>query len=173
MNIENRLEALELRLNNAEAELAIRNLITRYSLAADCGDTDTAIACHTEQAVYTVSAPCAGRSETEEAEHGKTDLQLCGRKAIADMLNSPLHQSLLPDCAHTVGPFCVEITRDKARAVGYSRLYRKQDEEFGLMRLAINEWSFEKQQGRWLISTRESRLLGSEEAQGILKNSGQ
>lgn len=171
MNIESRLEELERRLSVAEAELAIRNLITRYSLAADCGDAEAAIACHTEQAVYTVSAPCAGRDKDEAAEHGSEDLKLHGHKAIAEMLNSPLHQSLLPDCAHTVGPFCVEITANTAKAVGYSRLYRKQEEEFGLMRLSINEWSFEKQQGQWLISARESRLLGSEEAQKILKDS--
>lgn len=168
--LEARLENLEQRLEQAEAELAIRNLITRYSLAVDCGDTAAAVACHTEQAVFVVSAPGAGRSEQETVEHGAEDLRLEGHLAIANMLNSSMHRSLLPDCAHTVGPFYVEVAANKAKAVGYSRLYRKQDDAFGLMRLSINEWCFEKQQGQWLIALRESRLLGTEEAQQILNH---
>ena len=49
------------RIEKIEAELAIRNVIARYGMAADCGDIQTALACHTEDAVYIVSNPHAGR----------------------------------------------------------------------------------------------------------------
>lgn len=164
MSIEKRLEALEQRLQQVEDELAIRNVMTRYGLAVDCGDADTAAACHIEDALYTVSAPQAGREDAGPPE----DLLLKGRRAIREMLTSELHQSLLPDCAHTVGPVCVELDGLNARATGYSRLYRREGEVFGLMRLAINEWRFQKVNDSWLIQSRESRLLGEEQAQQLL-----
>jgi hypothetical protein len=37
------------------------------------------------------------------------------------------------------------------------------------MRLSINEFRFQREQGVWLISYRESRLVGSQEAQQILR----
>jgi len=87
---------LEDRITRVEAELAIRNVIARYGLAADCGDVATALNCQTEDAVYMVSNPNAGRGDET------SDLELKDHQAIADMLNSEMHQSLLPDCAHTV-----------------------------------------------------------------------
>lgn len=169
MSVESRLQQMEQRLVAVEAELAIRNLITRYSLAADCGDAQAAMACHTEDALYIVSAPCAGRSVEESSTHGAADLRLEGRQAIGDMLKAPLHQSLLPYCAHTVGPFSVELSGDRAQAIGYSRLYRQQDDAVRLMRLSMNIWQFQCHQGQWLISQRESRLMGSDAAQRLLK----
>lgn len=169
MTAEKRLEQLEQRLNRVEAELEIRNLITRYSLAVDCGDTEAAVACHTPDAVYVVSAPGAGRSADEQDLYGQEDLRLEGHQAIAAMVDSPLHRSLLPDCAHTVGPFRVTVEVNRAAAVGYSRLYRQQQGAVSLMRLSINQWYFQRQAGQWYIAYRESRVLGSEEARQILK----
>ena len=141
-----------------ESELAIRNVIARYGMAADCGDVATALSCHTKDAVYIVSNPNAGR-------RGETgDLELKGHKAISDMLSSDMHQSLLPHCAHTVGPLIVEVTGESANVTGYSRVYHKQK----LMRVAINHWTMRKD-GEWKIAKRESRVIGEEAAQKLLK----
>ena len=148
------------RLDKVEAELAIRNVIARYGMAADCGDIDTALECHTETATYIVSNPRAGRGS--EA----SDLELSGHQAIADMLRSEMHQSLLPDCAHTVGPLLVEVNGNAAKVLGYSRVYHKQS----LMRLAINQWEMRKVEAEWKIARRESRVMGEEAAQDLLKN---
>lgn len=166
-SVERRLQLLEKRLQQVESELAIRNVMTRYGLAVDCGDIPAALSCHSEDAIYTVSAPKAGRDDGEPVE----DLKLVGHQAIRDMLASDMHQSLLPNCAHTVGPVCVEVAEGVARSTGYSRLYRRENEDFKLMRLAINEWHFKRQAGNWLIVSRESRLLGEDEAQQLLKHS--
>ena len=151
--------SVEDRLVRVEAELAIRNVIARYGMAADCGDVKTALACHTIDAVYVVSNPRAGR----DSETG--DLELNGHQAIADMLNSEMHQSLLPDCAHTVEPLVVEVSEDSAQVTGYSRVYHEQK----LMRLAINMWSMRKDGEDWKIARRESRVVGEEKAQALLK----
>ena len=164
IEIEERLAELAARLLAAEDELAIRNLITRYGLAADCGDAEAAVACHTEDARYTVSAPGAGRDDTEALE----DLSLQGHQAIREMLSSAMHRSLLPNCAHTAGPVTVELNGNSARATGYSRLYRNPDDNLQLMRLAINEWTFARVNGHWLIASRESRVLGEDQAQQLL-----
>jgi len=146
------------RLEKIEAELAIRNVIARYGMAADCGDIQTALACHTKDAVYIVSNPHAGR----DGEAG--DLELSGHKAISNMLSSDMHQSLLPDCAHTVGPLMVEVESETATVTGYSRVYHEQK----LMRVAINHWTMRKD-ASWKIAKRESRVIGEEAAQDLLK----
>jgi len=143
---------------SVEAELAIRNVIARYGMAADCGDVETALACHTPDAVYVVSNPRAGR----KGEAG--DLELIGHEAIAKMLTSEMHQSLLPDCAHTVGPLVVEVAGETAKVIGYSRVYHEQK----LMRLAINVWNMIEDNG-WKIARRESRVMGEPAAQTLLK----
>lgn len=152
---------LEERLYRVESELAIRNVIARYGLAADCGDIETALACHLKEAVYVVSNPNAGRGADSQ------DLELKGHEAIANMLNSEMHRSLMPHCAHTVGPLIVEVLNDRAKVTGYSRVYHDQK----LMRLAINHWDMEKEAGAWKIAKRESRVIGEEAAQLLLKKS--
>ena len=151
------------RLNRVEAELAIRNVIALYGLAADCGDVDTALSCHTADAVYVVSDPNAGRGA------GSGDLKLIGHDAIANMLTSDMHQSLLPNCAHTVGPLVVTVTGESAAALGYSRVYNKTGDIPILMRLAFNQWMMQKVDGNWQIARRESRVIGEAAAQKMLK----
>ena len=152
------------RLARIEAELAIRNVIACYGLAADCGDIKTALACHTQNAVYIVSDPNAGRGAAG------ADLELKGHAAIAEMLGSEMHQSLLRDgCAHTVGPLVVEVTGKTASALGYSRVYNTLDEKPNLMRLAFNRWDMQLDSGTWKIARRESRVMGEEAAGEMLR----
>lgn len=150
--------SLEDRITRVEAELAIRNVIARYGMAVDCGDVETALACHIEDAVYVVSNPNAGRGDET------ADLELRGHQAISDMLTSEMHQSLLPHCAHTVEPLIVEVTGDDAKVLGYSRVYHQQ----ALMRLAINQWMMRKVGSEWKIARRESRVMDGESAQDLL-----
>lgn len=149
----------DFRIHRLESELAIRNVIARYGMAADCGDVETALACHTKDAVYVVSNPNAGRGDASG------DLELKGHGAISDMLLSEMHQSLLPDCAHTVGPLMVEVKDNTATVLGYSRVYHNQK----LMRLAINQWTLQKVDMGWKIARRESRVMGEAAAQALLK----
>lgn len=155
---------LEDRIIRIESELAIRNVIARYGMAADCGDIKTALDCHTKDAVYVVSNPKAGRGDAPDGLE-MSDLELNGYKAISEMLTSEMHQSLLPDCAHTVGPLMVEVYDNTAKVLGYSRVYHDQK----LMRLAINHWTMRSDNGAWKIARRESRVMGEDAAQHLLK----
>lgn len=159
-----RVSQLEQRLSHVEGELAIRNLMARYGLAADCGNDALAMACHTEQAEYRVSAPKSGRGGSHD------DLVLEGREAIGAMLRSELHQGMLPNTAHTIGPSDIRVDGDSAHAVGYSRLYLREGEQPRLMRLSINQWTFQRVDGEWLIAARSSRLVGEDAAQAILRS---
>lgn len=152
-------------LDKISAELAIRNVINLYGLAADCGDIDVALACHMEDAVYVVSSPRAGRDGQAE------DLHLHGHQAIRDMLLSEMHQSLLPNCGHTVGPLVVRFDNaTSAEVLGYSRVYNKKDDMPILMRLAFNKWNMNvDSDGSWKIARRESRVMGEEKAQDMLR----
>lgn len=163
--LEELIEALERRLQRAEDELSIRNLIARYGMAVDCGDVQAALDCHLSDAVYVVSAPRAGRQEGGD----NADLELRGHQAIREMLNSELHQSLLPGCAHTVGPLTVEVEDNRARATGYSRLYHNSAGRPELMRLAVNEWELSRDGGHWYIARRVSQLISEPAAQTLLK----
>ena len=156
------MNSLERRINAVESELAIRNVIARYGLAADCGDIASALACHTKDAIYIVSDPNAGRNRKTGA-----DLELIGHGAIAKMLRSERHQSLIPNCAHTVGPLVVEINSSKAKVFGYSRVYDTINGQPHLMRLAFNRWDMCSEDKVWKISRRESRLMGEDAAEKL------
>jgi hypothetical protein len=81
------------------------------------------------------------------------------------MLGTDMHQSLLPDCAHTVGPLMVDVKTSLASVTGYSRVYHYQ----ALMRVAINHWEMRKTSGLWKIARRESRVIGETAAQNLLR----
>ena len=155
------------RLQAVEDELAIRNLITRYGLAVDCGDADTAAALHTADCVYEVAAPGSGRDDGDR--HGEDSLLMEGQQAIRDMLNGVGHQALLPNCAHTVGPLQVELDGESASVTGYSRLYHAQQENVRLVRLGFNRWLLHKEEHVWKIRRRTSCPVGSEAAQKLLR----
>ncbi len=150
-------------MDKTASELAIRNVINLYGLAADCGDVETALTCHMKDAVYVVSSPRSGRDGTA------ADLHLKGHQAIKEMLNSDMHQSLLPNCAHTVGPLVVNVCETTAKVLGYSRVYNQKDGLPVLMRLAFNRWDMVYVGGKWKIAKRESRVMGEDKAQDLLK----
>ncbi|MEP5566710.1 MAG: nuclear transport factor 2 family protein [Halioglobus sp.] len=155
------------RLQAVEDELAIRNIVTRYGLAVDCGDADTAAALHTSDCIYEVAAPGSGREDG--GRHKEDRLILEGPQAIRDMLNAAEHQALLPDCAHTVGSLHVSLEGESATVTGYSRLYHSQGEDVRLVRLGFNRWLLRKEAQGWKIQRRTSCPIGSEAAQQLLK----
>jgi hypothetical protein len=156
------------RLQAVEDELAIRNLITRYGLAVDCGAAATAAALHTADWVYEVAAPGSGRDDGDR--HEEATLLMEGQAAIHSMLEGAGHQALLPNCAHTVGPLQVELDGDSASASGYSRLYHTEGEAVRLVRLGLNRWLLRREEDGWRIQRRTSCPVGSDAAQQLLKD---
>jgi ketosteroid isomerase-like protein len=155
------------RLRAVEDELSVRNLITRYGLAVDCGDADAAAALHTADCVYEVAAPGSGRVDNER--HVEDSLIMEGHDALREMLSGAGHQALVPNCAHTAGPLKVDVLGDSASATGYSRLYHSQGETVNLVRLGFNRWLLRREESGWRIARRTSCPIGSDAAQKLLK----
>jgi ketosteroid isomerase-like protein len=166
-DLDARIAALERRVQAAEDELAIRNLIVRYGLAVDLGDAQGVADVFTPDAEFEVGSASIHLS----AE----DIVFRGREQIKrDLVLGP-HQALLPNCAHTIGPVIVRLSQDRAEATGYSRIYLRRekgqpDDHIHLIRLAFNRWKLEKQSdGSWLISHRTARVLGEDGAQALFR----
>jgi uncharacterized protein (TIGR02246 family) len=151
-NLEQAIRDLTQRVQALEDELAIHRLIVRYGLAVDVGDAETAAAVFREDGVYDVDVGV-----------------MKGRKAVAQMVQGNKHQSMLPNCAHQIGPAVVEVSGDRAVATGYSRVYLRRGNDIGVYRVSFNRWELDRCDGRWLIARRTTRLLGHEEAKAVFQ----
>ncbi|MCH2172033.1 nuclear transport factor 2 family protein [Myxococcota bacterium] len=159
-----RVEALESRLERAEAELEIHRLIVRYGLAVDAGDAEAAMALFTEDAVYEVRAVDTGLRESS----GQT-LWMEGAEAVGHMVLGENHQSLLPNSAHTIGPVVVSVEGDRGRATGYSRIYHREEDDFRLFRIGMNHWELVKRPEGWRIARRVSQAVGAEDVMELTR----
>ena len=145
------LRRLAGRVAALEDELAIHRLIVTYGFAVDVGDSDRTAALFTEDTLYDVD---------------KT-LVMKGRTGVRDMVRGGNHQSLLPNCAHTIGPAVVRVDGDTAVATAYSRIYLRKPGRIELWRLSFNRFELERCGGSWRIARRVTRLLGHDEAGAI------
>lgn len=144
-------EVLE-RLRRLEDELAVHRLLAEYALAVDRGDREALEELLTDDAVYELDS-----------------LEIVGREAISHAVFSGEHGAATPFAAHTVGPLVVQVDGDRATARGYSRLYLVQGDEFVLWRLSFNRWFCLRTEGRWRVTRRVTRLVGSAHAPDLLR----
>ena len=149
---EDRLSALERRLQAVEDELAIYKLVVSYGFAVDTGDAEWTASLFAEDAVFDIDT-----------------LKIDGRQEVRAMVLGERHQSLLPNCAHTIGPLTVDVEGDQAQARGYSRLYLRSGDGIDLWRLSFNRWNLERRGGTWQIVRRWTRLIGHEDAGDLLR----
>jgi len=167
-DLEARLAELERRVLASEDKLAIHDLIVRYGLAVDLGDAEGVANVFTPDAEFDVGG---GSSNVD----GR-DIVFKGREKIKnELVLGAGHQSLLPNCAHTIGPVLIKVDGDSAEATGYSRIYHREnkgeaDDHIRLFRIGFNRWELARQtDGGWLITRRVSRVLGEIEAHEIFR----
>ena len=151
-DLSDRVGALEARVHALEDELALYRLMTSYGPAADSGDGVKASEIWTDDGVYDADGPGV----------------MPGRGAIAAMLADPGHQSMVPGCAHLNHPVVIEIDGDRATAVGYSQVWRTDDGNHRVFRLAANRWEFARTSEGWRVVRRTNRRLGTEASREIL-----
>ncbi len=133
------------RLRRLEDESAIQRLIMSYGPAADAGLAGFAGRVWLEDGVYDWDAdgePHQGRAEVDA------------------MLQSDGHQDLIGHgVAHFAGPLLVDVDGDRATALNYSLIMRREEDRFFLWRVSAVRWDVERHDSSWRVRRRTNRLL--------------
>lgn len=150
---EDRMAALEARVRSLEDQLELYRLVSSYGPAVDTGSSEAAGSLWAEGGAY-------------EFDSSRLD----GPDGVAAMVLSDGHQSLIHHgCAHVMALPVVQVDGDRARATGYSRVYRHTDDGYQVWRVSANHWQFVRTPAGWRVSHRVNRTLdGSSEARDIL-----
>ncbi|RVT94459.1 nuclear transport factor 2 family protein [Sphingomonas crocodyli] len=147
------LEQLAARIERLEDERAIQAHLIRYGLAVDSNSEIEASLLYAEDTHVDIDA----------------SVFMDGRDATRGIVASPLHQAILPNCAHVMGPFVVDIDGTRATATGYATVYVREDGEVKVWRQSFGRWELERREGRWQITKRVSRSTGREDAAALFK----
>lgn len=156
---EDRIVALEERLDRLEDELAIVRLITSYGPLVDGGEAEAVAELWTEDGVYDVD-----------------EGHMAGRDQLAAMVRSRAHQGWISGgCAHFLGPAHVTLHGDTAVAVCHSLMVVNgggefgNDAAFGVRRATAHHFDLVRTDGGWRVARRTSRVLdGRPEAPALL-----
>jgi len=141
---------LEQRLAEAEARLAVQNVITTYGLAADTNDIAAMMALWSDDCVIEIDGNVIAR----------------GRAQSRGIIDSEVHQSIQPYSAHVMGPFRIDvIDADHAVATGYQTVYvregKRADRQSQVWRQSFGRWELRRTDGRWEIARRQSRAVSN------------
>ena len=146
------------RVRRLEDERAIVDVLTRYGFAVDVGDADATAALYTPDTVIDL---------------GPTS-QFTGTEGAKQLVRDERHQAIVGRCAHTMGPFVVDvdIDGDHATAVGYVRVYISDPDMRNprLWRIGYTRFEMRRQGSTWQIATRVSRSVGGEDGAEVLRD---
>ena len=139
------LAELGARLRRLEDESAIQRLIMSYGPSADAGLATFASQLWLEDGEYDWDA--AG-----EPHRGST--------AVETMLQGGQHRGLMAEgVAHFGGPLLIKVDGDRATAVNYSLIMRREDGRFYLWRVSAVRWDLERSVPSWRVRRRTNRLM--------------
>jgi ketosteroid isomerase-like protein len=147
-----RVDELTRRVQRLEDERAVVDVLTRYGFAVDSDEADATAAMYAEDCTVEIDGTIAMRNRAD----------------MAAMVRGPRHQSLLPRCAHQMGPFSVRIDGDVATATGYGRVYLRTEDGFGVFRVSAGRWELHRRGDGWEIAHRWTRAIGTADAQRLL-----
>jgi hypothetical protein len=139
------VEKLQDRVRRLEDESAITRLIMSYGPAADAGLTSFAGQLWLEDGVYDWDA------------EGEPHL---GSAGVDAMLQGDNHQGLIArGVAHFAGPLLIDLDGDRATALNYSLIMRREQDRHYLWRVSAVRWDVERVDARWRVRRRTNRLL--------------
>jgi ketosteroid isomerase-like protein len=153
-DFEERIDQLERRLQAVEDERAIHRTLVRYGFAVDSGDGEATADLYTDDCII-------------ELDFGG-GATLHGREGAQGLVDNETHQSLLPNCAHLVGPLAIVVEGDRATATGYVMVVKRSGDTFDIWREGCGRWELVRVDGDWRISHRTSIAVGSAAAQALL-----
>lgn len=148
---------LAARVQRLEDEREITRVLTRYGFAVDLGDADATAALYTDDTVIDL---------------GLTS-ELTGTEGARQLVLDQRHQDIVGRCAHTMGPFVidVDVDGDHATATGYVRVYISDADMRNprLWRIGYTKLELRRAGGTWQIATRLSRSLGADAGAELLR----
>jgi len=144
--------ALARRVEELEDERAIREVLCRYALSVD-GDNAEAMA-------QLYAEDCTIDIDSVAFFNGRDDAKR--------IVTGEAHQSILPNCAHIMGPFSIVIDGKSAVATGYATIFVRKSGQVGVWRQAYGRWELIKRDDRWQILKRQSRTTGRPESLALL-----
>jgi hypothetical protein len=159
MTQEERLENLERRLQAAEDQLAILNLLNSYGPLVDSGAAREAAALWVEGGGYNYSG---GNSNGTRLE---------APAALVNVYEGAGHRSLVETgCSHLTATPVITLQGDNATALGYTYVILKEGERWILLRAAINEWKLTRTPSGWRIAERFNRIIsGNEDSHEVMR----
>ncbi|PLK26518.1 nuclear transport factor 2 family protein [Novosphingobium sp. TH158] len=159
MDREARLLELERRLQRAEDQLEIQNLLMSYGPLVDSATAGPAGELWVPGGGYNFTLPDGGAKRLEAPDE------------IAGMYAWPGHLDLVnTGCAHLTATPKITVEGDDAQAVGYSVVILKEGERWFLWRAAVNHWTLKRTADGWRIVERFNRALdGSPESHATMK----
>ncbi|MFM5929488.1 MAG: nuclear transport factor 2 family protein [Novosphingobium sp.] len=159
MDREARLLELERRLQRAEDQLEIQNLLMSYGPLVDSATAEPAGALWVDGGGYSFTLPDGGTK------------RLSAPDEIAGMYSWPGHLDLVnTGCAHMTGTPKITVNGDDAQALGYSVVILKEGDRWFLWRAAVNHWTLRRTEAGWRIVERFNCALdGSPESHATMK----
>lgn len=144
-------EALR-RIQRLEDEAEVRNLLSSYGLATDGGSAEATANIFAEDCLIDID--------------GVAFME--GRDQARGIVTSPLHQEIMPNCAHIMGPFHITWEGETAVATGYATVYLKEGDSVKIWRQSYGRWELVRRDGRWQVLKRTSRSTGRDDCQALL-----
>lgn len=145
------------RVRRLEDERDIVRVLTSYGLAVDMGDAELCASLYTDDTVIDL---------------GPTS-QFTGTDGAKQLVLDHRHQEIVGRCAHTMGPFVVDVDvdGDQATATGYVRVYISDPDMRNprLWRIGYTTFTLRRTRGSWQIATRLSRSLAAEDGAELLR----
>lgn len=159
MDRDARLLELERRLQRAEDQLEIQNLLMTYGPLVDSATAEPAGALWEPGGGYSFTLPDGGTK------------RLSAPDEIAGMYAWPGHLDLVnTGCAHMTATPKITVNGDDAQAVGYSVVILKEGDRWFLWRAAVNHWMLKRTSEGWRITERYNRALdGSPESHETMR----
>jgi hypothetical protein len=159
MSTEDRIAALELRLQTAEDHLEILNLLMSYGPLADSCSVEEAKAQWVSGGGYNYGLPGGGSQRLEAPE------------PLGDIWRQETHIDLTgTGSAHMSATPKISVKGDTAEAVGYSLVIKREGERWFVWRAAINHWTLIRTAKGWRVSEKFNRTLdGSKESHEVMK----
>jgi len=152
-DVHEEIQRLKRRIEDLENESQIRAVLNSYGPAVDSNDAAKTSSLYAEDCTVDIDGAWFAH----------------GREETKNIVTSDAHQSILPNCAHIMGPYVVRIDGDRATASGYATIFVRRDGEVTIWRQSYQCWQLVKRDNRWQVVNRVSRSTGRQDGQALLQ----